>query len=86
MKEVLDIDLLSLKRHVKQSFYNDDDFETAEAVDKITEKDVFCERVGRYQVYLLKTSKGYIWKQGILVSYPFKGVMAALKDARQCLL
>jgi hypothetical protein len=45
MKEVLNIDLLSLKRHVKQSFYNDDDFETAEAVDKITEKDVFCERV-----------------------------------------
>ena len=86
MKEVINVDLLSLKRQVKQSFYNEDDYETADAVEKITEKDVFSEKVGRYQIYLLKTSKGYIWKQGILISYPFKGVLAALKDARQCLL
>lgn len=85
-EQIINIDLLSLRREISTSFINDDKEEIANSVNKVTDKDVSCQRVGKYNVYFVKTDKGVIWKQGILVSDVFNSVTQAFKDAKRALL
>ena len=87
VKEVrVDIDLLSLKKELRTNFVNDDKEDIANMTDKITEKDITCQRIGEFNVYFIKVQKGVIWKSGILISDPFTGMVSAMKDARKAML
>ena len=87
VKEVkVDIDLLSLKKELRTNFVNDDKEDIANMTDKITEKDIMCQRIGEFNVYFIKVQKGVIWKSGILISDPFTGMVSAMKDARKAML
>ena len=85
-EQVINIDLMSLKKEISRSFINEEREDIAESINKVTEKDVSCEKVGKYNVYFVKTDKGIIWKQGILVSEIFNTTLQAFKDARKALL
>lgn len=80
------VDLLSLKKEISRSFINDDKEDIALSVDRVNDKDISCQKVGKYDVYFVKTDKGVIWKQGILVSDVFNSVTQAFKDAKKALL
>lgn len=86
MNSINNVDLDSLKKEISRSFINEDMTDIAKSVNNVTDKDVSCQRVGRYEVYFVKTDKGIIWKQGILVSDVFSNSQQALKDAKKALL
>lgn len=85
MNSINNVDLDSLKKEISRSFINEDMTDIAKSVNNVTDKDVSCRRVGRYEVYFVKTDKGIIWKQGILVSDVFSNSQQALKDAKKAL-
>lgn len=86
MNSINNVDLDSLKKEISRSFINEDMTDIVKSVNNVTDKDVSCQRVGRYEVYFVKTDKGIIWKQGILVSDVFSNSQQALKDAKRALL